>query len=193
MKWRYLLVVFLIHGFLQAAEPARAANARHLVEQSVSQAKSAHPAAAQVQLLASVPAPALEILKADPTVRSCLEKQKLSVDQLPASWFSASQIHLAGPEENDLLVQPIFSPERSGCFHGVECCAWFWVYRQAGNGYELVLKVFASALSVRDSIWKGYRDIEAASGNAKALRTVTFRFDGTRYKEFRKRTTYKDD
>jgi len=192
MKWRCLLLVFLIHGLLQEAKEARAANARHLVEQSVSQGRPAHPAAAQVQPLAGVPASALEILRADQTVSSCLEKQKLSPDHLPASWFSASRIHLAGPDENDLLVQPVFSPERRQCFYGVECCAWFWVFRQAGKGYELVLKVFAGALSVRESIWKGYRDIQASSANANGLTTLTFRFDGTRYKEFRKRTTYQN-
>jgi len=192
MKWRYLLVVLLIHGLLRQGKEAQAANARHLIEQSVSQAQPAHPAAAQVLALATVPAPALETLKADNTVRSCLEKQKLSPDQLPASWFSASQIHLAGPEENDLLLQPIFSPERRQCFYGVECCVWFWVFRQVGNGYELVLKVFAGALGLRESVWKGYRDIQASSANANGFTTVTFRFDGTRYKEFRKRTTYRD-
>jgi len=189
MKWRYLLAVFLILGLLQEGKEARAANARHLVEQSVPQAQPAHPGAAQVQALAAVPAPALETLKADNTVRSCLENQKLSPDQLPVSWFSAARIHLAGPEEDDLLVQPVFSPERSRCFHGVDCCAWFWVFRQAGKGYELVLKVFAGALSVRESIRNGYRDIQATSGNANGFTTVTFRFDGTRYKEYGKQTT----
>ncbi len=190
MVGRFLPAGFLICGLLQVGEP-RAGDTRPAVAQAVSQAQQGQ-GGSQVQPLKSIPAAALNVLKGDETVRSCLDKRQMSSDQLPASWFSASQIHLSGAEQDDLLVQPISSPERAGCFHGVDCCAWFWVFRQVGKRYELVLKVFAGALSVRDTTSKGYRDIEVASGNAKGYATMTFRFDGLRYKQFRKRTTYRD-
>src|SRR5216684_1587669 len=49
---------------------------------------------------------ALSVLSHDERVASCLESLGLRPEQLPADWFTASEIHLDGPGERDLIVSP---------------------------------------------------------------------------------------
>jgi hypothetical protein len=55
-----------------------------------------------------VPPAALQVLR-DSLGRgavNCLKHNGITADDVPASWFVASEIHLDGPEEIDLIVQP---------------------------------------------------------------------------------------
>jgi len=55
-----------------------------------------------------VPAAAVQVIQ-DSFVRgtlNCLKHFGTTPDEVPASWFVASEIHLKGPEEIDLIVSP---------------------------------------------------------------------------------------
>ena len=49
---------------------------------------------------------ALDALSKEASVASCLENEGLSSEELPANWFVASEIHLDGATESDLVVLP---------------------------------------------------------------------------------------
>jgi hypothetical protein len=68
------------------------------------------------------------------------------------------------------------------CLCGAQNCL-FWIYRQTGNRYELLLKGTGSAkVSAGQKSAKGYRDVVTeshASANETILRT--YRYDGSQY------------
>ena len=49
---------------------------------------------------------ALDGLSNDKRVASCLKRNNLNPQELPANGFTASVVHLDGPEERDLVVLP---------------------------------------------------------------------------------------
>src|SRR5260370_35483464 len=53
---------------------------------------------------APIPVDVLRILRQDSDVRAC-EVEAGSRDVIPAAWYGASQIHLDGPSEIDLIVK----------------------------------------------------------------------------------------
>jgi len=88
----------------------------------------------------------------------CLGQSRITPEQVPASWFAASEIHLAGPEEVDLIVQPDlpkivghkFQPDSE---EGVVCLLGanvgpFWVIRKNPSGrYGLLLETITHDLT----------------------------------------------
>jgi len=138
-----------------------------------------------------VPDAVLEILKGDDGVKSCLEYNPLPAGGLLSSWFIASEIHLDGVNETDLVVLANPKPEESyPCFHSVAGISWFWVFRQTGRRYELVLRCAGNGLDVLKTRNNGYRDLQTVTlGQAgRYVTTTTFRFDGKRYKKYREST-----
>jgi len=59
-----------------------------------------------VQRPVELPRAALDALSEDSRVARCLGRNGLSAKQLPSNWFVASEIHLDGPDEADLVVLP---------------------------------------------------------------------------------------
>jgi hypothetical protein len=103
--------------------------------------------------------------------------------EIQPEWLQASEIHLDGPNEIDLIVVG------TGGLRGAHIVP-FWVFRKKQTGYELVLATGGDALSVLKTRWKGFRDINGYGiGLAGAeITTVTYRFDGQRYQEFKTKT-----
>ncbi|HEY6969800.1 MAG TPA: hypothetical protein VJA94_11390, partial [Candidatus Angelobacter sp.] len=97
-----------------------------------------------------VPADVLNILRKDDLVRNILEDQKIPAEQMPASWFSASAIHLSSPKREDLVVVA------EGPLAGGNVVT-FWVFCATPRGYELVLMAPAHDLEVKNTRWKGHR------------------------------------
>ena len=135
-----------------------------------------------------LPRSALKALAHDSIVSSCLASQNLPSDQLPAFWFVASEIHLNGPEEADLIVLPSdlkapepMHPAPNACFVGPYTVN-FWVLRMTQGGCEVALSVHTHDLGVRKTRSKGYRDIETSISNLNGSTTTLFRFDGKHYK-----------
>jgi hypothetical protein len=133
----------------------------------------------ETPVLRPVPVPEgiLQNLKeVDQSVQRCLENDHLGAP--PASWFVASQIHLDGPNEIDLVVA-----SNGGCLLGANV-APFWIYRSTLRGYELVLAVDVHDLEVLRSRWKGFREIRVWSMTVDTITTETFRFGGQFYSSY---------
>ncbi len=121
-----------------------------------------------------LPDGALRVIKEDPYVAGMLQDQAPAATQIPKGWLMASQVHLAGPGENDIVVVA------SGLLMGANITS-FWVLRPSRVGYELLLTAQGHDLLIRHSRSKGYRDIELLSSTAVTVSTVSFKFDGRKY------------
>jgi hypothetical protein len=125
----------------------------------------------------SIPEGALQALRDNEYVRTCLSKGQ-TPEEIPASWFVGSEIHLDGPDEIDLIVLP-----NNGCLLGANIGP-FWVFRKTPQAYELVLDVHVHDLRVLGTRSNGYRDIRTWSATAVTRTTVLFRFDGHKYQPY---------
>jgi hypothetical protein len=123
----------------------------------------------------AIPSDAWSILKSDPGVLEVLANRGLSVDQLPASWFTASEIHLDGRNESDLVVVG------KGPLQGANVTT-FWVFLRQPQGLKLVLNAPAHDLIIKPTRQNGYKTIEIASATAVRLSKTTFQFDGNQYR-----------
>jgi hypothetical protein len=120
----------------------------------------------------------MQILRKDDillrTSKSCLEKGQVA-EQIPDSWFVASQVHLDGSHEIDLVVLP-----KNGCLNGANVGP-FWVVQKTSKGCQVVLSGGGHNLEILSTRSKGYRDIQLTSATATKVSTSVFRFDGHRY------------
>jgi hypothetical protein len=119
---------------------------------------------------------------------NCLKNMaKLTPERVPASWFVASEIHLNGPNEVDLIVQPNNDTRElgSGCLRGAHVVP-FWVLTK-GRRYELLLATDADALQVLDSRTNGHRDIQTTAHTAISNTVLLFKFFA-QYQLSKKRT-----
>jgi len=128
----------------------------------------------------NVPGGALEILRKDEWVLQYLKAEGKSPDQLTSEPFLASEIHLDGPKEIDLIVTG------TGRLRGN--VATFWVFRKLPEGCRLVLKATAQSLVVRRDRWKGFRNMSVGSPIAGLSVEVFYRFDGKQYRYYRKKS-----
>jgi len=172
MTIRYSPIIFLMLAAVSGI-PTAAGTDAHKVEQSEFSAEDA-----AVRKPVTIPEDVLAILRKDKTVLSILESQNLQPTNLPASWFSASAIHLSTSIRTDLVV--VGEPPVSGGNSAI-----FWVFRATADGHELVLTAPAHDLIARNRRWRGCRDIELVSMTAVQISTVLWRFDGMRYTEYR--------
>ena len=119
----------------------------------------------------------------DEVVQKIREVRKAAPEELPTEWLVASEIHLDGPNEIDLIVVG------TGGLRGAHIVP-FWVFRKKQAGYEMVLATGGDGLSVLKTRWKGFREINALGiGLAgQEITTTTFRFDGQRYQKFKTKT-----
>jgi hypothetical protein len=126
-----------------------------------------------------VPNAVLGILKTDSVVSTsgCVDQGQSSPDKISASWFEASEIHLSRPSEVDLLVKA-----KDGCLFGANIGP-FWIFKNAPEGYELLLQVNVLAVELLRNKTNGYRNVSAgAVAGGKAV-FVLYKFDGRKYRE----------
>ncbi len=116
----------------------------------------------------------------DEVVQKIRQIDNAPPDELPADWLVASEIHLKGPEEIDLVVKGV-----GGL--ALPHAALFWIFRKEKENYELVLATGGDSLTVLETRWKGFREISATSLTQAGRQTTNtiYRFDGQRYKESR--------
>jgi hypothetical protein len=126
-----------------------------------------------------IPDAVLAALKTDSEVRTsrCVDGDQPSLT-VSALWFEASQIHLDGAGEIDLLVKA-----KNGCLLGANIGP-FWIFRKAQDGYELVLNVSALGLELLPTRTNGHKDVSAGAVAGGEFGTVVYKFDGRRYQEF---------
>jgi hypothetical protein len=169
MDWKRSAIAFLLATILPLgakAQDTKAAAQPH--EQSVFGLET------KVDRPAKMPLDVLQILRKDEQVLRCLSGNQ-SPDQIPASWFLASKIHLDSSEKNDFLVQP-----KNACLFGANIGP-FWVFKKAPAAYSLALKTVALGLELLSSSSSGSRDVRGTQATASKLITVVFRFDGNQY------------
>jgi hypothetical protein len=121
-----------------------------------------------------LPKGVIELLKKDHYILGTLEDENLTPDKLPTSWFWASEIHLAGWDEKDLVIIgrcPV-------CGANVSV---FWIFRPKSDGYEMVLFTGAHNLRILKRHSSGYKEIETNSVTMQHLWTDRWRFDGIQY------------
>lgn len=128
-----------------------------------------------------LPDGALEILRRDEQVLRFLAAEDKSPQDLTTELFLASEIHLDGHEETDLIALG------EGRLRGANVVT-FWVFRKLPNGYRLVLKTTAAGLRVERTKSKGFRNISTASPIAGSSVETFYTFDGKEYKQFRTRS-----
>ncbi len=128
-----------------------------------------------VERPASLPSEVVAILAQDSSVREILESEQLSADKLPTSWFLASEVHLNGPRERDLVVVA------TGLLTGANVTT-YWIFRPQGGGFKLLLSAPAHTLVIKKTRSNGFNDIELLSATAVHVSTVLFRFQGGTYR-----------
>jgi hypothetical protein len=133
-----------------------------------------------------VPDSVLETLANDAFVVACVKDNRIPSNTAPPSWFAASEIHLDGPNETDIVVLPVALGSPYFCFHSAEGFGWFWVFRKTGKQYEPVLKTSGLGLRVLDSKHHGYRDLQSESQIGGTNRETRFRFENGRYRVYQK-------
>jgi hypothetical protein len=80
----------------------------------------------------SLPSTVLDILRKQDEVKDALDMENVPFGDPPSTWFLASEVHLAGPNEKDIVVMgkcPV-------CGANV---VPFWVFRPDEHGHELIL------------------------------------------------------
>ncbi len=124
-------------------------------------------------------------------VNNCIKSDAgLTPEQVPASWFVASEIHLDGHSKADLIVRPtdlIQSQSTNRCLFGAHAVP-FWVVGNTDGKYQLFINTLADGLRVLSSRTNRYRDIQIWSLTAVTLTTSTLKFDGHTYKLAKRRT-----
>jgi hypothetical protein len=149
-----------------------------------------------------IPLGALQVVRDTLSLRpeaGCLERKGMTPEQVPALWFAASEIHLAGPDEVDLIVQPNFpkiashelppdTAEAANCLLGANV-GRFWVIRRNPSGrYSLLLATVALGLNVLDSRANFYRKIETAASTAGTTTTILYKMSVAQYQVAEKKT-----
>jgi hypothetical protein len=89
-----------------------------------------------------VPEDVMAILRKDEFVRNVLQSENIAGERLPASWFSASAVHLNNAAERDVIV--VGRPPLAGAN-----VVTFWIFRAVSEGYHLVPTAPAHDLFVR--------------------------------------------
>lgn len=128
----------------------------------------------------ALPDNVLEMLRRDPIVLAsrCVEPGQPS-EQISASFFEASRLHLHSSHQADLIVKP-----KNPCLSGANIGP-FWIFRHISDRYKLILSVSALGLEILNSRSHGYRDLLAGAVIAGKVVNVTYKFDGNTYQEFK--------
>ena len=180
MKPLYVVSTIVAFGLVSSA--AGAQNLLHLRSRS-----HAEPSKEQAVFTAedngvhepvAIPDEIKMVLAKDEYVANLLDQKKLTAQKLPAAWFSAAEVHLAGHKEDDLIVMG------EGPVRGADGTT-FWVFCATPHGYVQALKVSTHTLLVKDLRTKGAKEIEAQTASASEVFSVAYRFDGLQYRSYR--------
>jgi hypothetical protein len=135
-----------------------------------------------------LPRTALDALSEDKRVVFCLKKNGLSPEELPADWFVASEIHLDGPNETDLVPLPsgglLDTPageiSQNACLVGANT-AQMRVLRKNQNDFQLVLSQIGLGMIVLSTRTSGLRDIQVGAAVGGYYDSIDYKFDGRLY------------
>ncbi|MGA8871157.1 MAG: hypothetical protein WB460_08460 [Candidatus Acidiferrales bacterium] len=180
---RVIQILALVMTFGQSLGGQSVAN--HHQSEQTSFGAEAIPGEVLVKNPVEVPKTALLVLQGALSrgALNCVRFEKVRPEEIPSSWFVASEIHLDGPNEIDLIIRPQALPESPSpnrCLFGAHAVP-FWILVKADEGYRLLLKTTGDALQIMDQRTRGYRDIEVWSLTAATRTALILKFDGNRY------------
>jgi hypothetical protein len=127
-----------------------------------------------IQHPVSLPKPILDLLAKSDRVKDCLKYNK-SLKEISASWFEAGAVTLGRNASNGFVVKG-----KESCLWAADA-SWYWIFRQTGGEYDMVLSNAGNALSLLNSYTGGYRDVEVFRASAAELSTTKYKFNGTVY------------
>jgi hypothetical protein len=96
--------------------------------------------------------------------------------ELPEKWLSASEVHLGGREERDLVVMG------TGLIRGANVTT-FWIFVPGDGAFKLVLETIGHDLVIKNTRSNGYRDVEVSAATAVEFTEMHYRFEGDGYKK----------
>jgi hypothetical protein len=107
----------------------------------------------QVKRPVPLPVTVKAMLSNDEIVKQTLEYEHITSDKLPAEWFLASEVRLAGASERDLVVIA------TGHLAGANVTT-FWIFRPNGDRFIPILNAApAHDLKILGTRSNGYRDL----------------------------------
>jgi len=124
----------------------------------------------------AVPLPSCvhRLLAIDTDVVHALEYERLSSEQLPEDWFTASERDLGQSGGTYVVVMA------AGMMRGANINP-FWIFRRTANSCNLLLSVGAHDLVVLNSRTNGLPDLKIASATAVDYFESKYKFDGKNY------------
>ncbi len=180
MRAKNLAFMILAVGIIAVSLPTLSAGQSDVREQTLFGAEGKvekkhgtyidHP---PVERPVALPEEILKLLRAEDRVAKCLRSEGLN--EAPASWFVASQVHLHDKDQADYVVLPV-----DGCLFG-QTTIPFWLFGKTARGYDMILKTDQLGIEVLKSKTNGYLDIKGMSSTAAESYIVKFKFDGQRY------------
>jgi hypothetical protein len=123
---------------------------------------------------AAIPEDVLKILRENSDFSTC-DVEAGSRDNVPATWYEASQIHLDGPGETDLVVKA-----KNACMMGPNLGP-YWVFRKTVYGHILVLSTDAVGVQILKTETNGLRNIRTGAFVSLKPSYVLYKFDGRAY------------
>jgi hypothetical protein len=111
----------------------------------------------QVKRPVPIPATVMAMLSNDQVVKQVLQSDHLTAEKLPTEWFLASEVHLAGANERDLVVIA------KGHLAGANITT-FWIFHSTFDRFIPILNAApAHNLRILDTSSNGHKDIELTS------------------------------
>jgi hypothetical protein len=165
---------------------------RSLAGQSTKEEQTEFTVGEPIQVPAQIPATAVRALSAEGTVSNCLKSKAIPLEKLPAEWFTASIIHLHRANEADLVVVPAMESgsdkSKSDCWDLVKFKGsdryegtLFWILRQNGRDYEVVLSKDAPQLIIGPTRSRGFQTLEVLDIGLDFIGSDYREFNGKRY------------
>jgi hypothetical protein len=121
----------------------------------------------------------LQILLATPEAKEGLLFASDSQKKNPAGLFQATEVHLDGPGEIDLLIMGI--PPMSGADN-----CWFWLVRPSGDTPKVLLFTGEYSVELMNSKTNGYRDVRSVWSSPNETDTTIYHFGGRQYAVWKK-------
>ena len=174
-----VFVIQLTATKVDAGLASVALNHREAFHQSGNRQQTSFSAEDPIQHPVNVPLDILQILRQDARNQTCLRKGQ-SKEDIQTSWFVASEIDLKSDRSPDLIVMAV-----NPCLSGANVVP-FWVFRHTAGGHTLALSAPAFALDVLTTRSKTYRNLRLTALTAKTEHSTIYKFDGLRYKEWRR-------
>jgi hypothetical protein len=128
---------------------------------------------------APVPTDIVALLMDGPAGKQALDNSSGSEVPDPAEMFKGSEIHLSVSEDVVLVV--IGSAPMSGADN-----TWFWVVGSVGSKPKILRWAGSDCFTVLPTRTVGYKDIQVVWSSPQEASTAVYKFDGTRYKKWRK-------